>query len=36
MSWDVYRKLFKRYAQLIRENNVIEFNDKDQNHEQEG
>jgi hypothetical protein len=26
-GWDVYKKLFKRYAQLIRENNYPDFND---------
>jgi hypothetical protein len=26
-GWDVYKKLFKRYAELIRENNVPDFND---------
>ena len=26
-GWDIYEKLFKRYAELIRENNVTDFND---------
>jgi hypothetical protein len=26
-GWDVYKKLFKRYAELIRENNYPEFNE---------
>jgi hypothetical protein len=26
-GWDVYRKLFKRYAELIRENNYPDFNE---------
>jgi len=26
-GWDVYRKLFKRYAELIREKNYLDFND---------
>jgi len=26
-GWDVYKKLFKKYAELIRENNYPDFND---------
>ena len=26
-GWDVYRKLFKRYAELVRENDYLEFNE---------